>query len=338
MLKAAVVGVGSMGGNHARVYHNMENVELVAVVDSFEDLAIKIGKRFNVPYYTSLDKMLEQCQPDLVSVAVPTSLHFEVCSTLLKRGVNVLVEKPITSHLDDAEQLIALAKSTGLILAVGHIERFNPAVAELVRQLRTHKIGRVYQINAQRLSPYPPRIQDVGVVIDLASHDIDLFRYLMDDPIVRVYGETLHSINSTHEDMFSGLLRFQNGAIGVLNVNWMTPAKIRSLTITGARGMFICNLLSQELNFYENSSNSNEWDSLSILHGVSEGNMTGFSIRRYEPLAAELADFIEAVSEKRPPLVRGEDGLETLRQALEFVKSGESVELIHKVRQTVAQQ
>ncbi len=338
MLKAAVIGVGSMGSNHARIYHDMENVELIAVADSQSELAVKVGKRFCVPSYTDLDAMLDTCRPDLISVAVPTSLHYQVSCKLLKRGIHVLVEKPITSHLDDAERLIELAKAEGAILAVGHIERFNPAIAELVRQLRTNKLGRIYRIHAQRLSPYPPRIQDAGVVIDLASHDIDLFRYLMNDQVLRVYGETMRSINSDHEDMFNGLMRFCNGAIGILDVNWITPTKMRTLTITGAGGMFVCNLLSQELCFYENSSNSSEWDTLSILHSVSEGNMTGFSIKRYEPLVAELTDFVNAVIERRSPMVSGQDGLETLRQALEFVQSGESIEIIHKERRVAVSQ
>jgi predicted dehydrogenase len=330
MLKAAVIGVGSMGSNHARIYHDMENVELVAVMDSAAEMAAKVGKRFCVPAYTDLDALLESSRPNLVSIAVPTSLHYEVACKLIKRGIHVLIEKPITNRLVDAEHLIELAKAEGSVLAVGHIERFNPAVAELARQLKTNKLGRIYRIFAQRLSPYPPRIQDSGVVIDLASHDIDLIRYLIADPVLRVYGETTRSINSDREDMFNGLMRFCNGAVAILDVNWMTPAKIRTLTITGARGMFVCNLLSQELCFYENGQKSSEWDTLSILHGVTEGNMTGFSIKRYEPLAAELADFVNAIVEQRPPMVSGEDGLETLRQALEFVRSGETGEIIHK--------
>jgi len=335
MLKAAVIGVGSMGSNHARVYHDMENVELVGIMDSAADKASKAGKRFCVPSYTEVEQLIDVAQPDLVSVAVPTSLHFEVSCTLLERGIHVLIEKPITNNVADAEYLIALAKAKGAVLAVGHIERFNPAVVELEKQLRTNKLGHIYRIFAQRLSPYPPRIQDSGVVIDLASHDIDLIRYLIHDEVLRVYGETTRSINSDREDMFNGLLRFCNGAVAILDVNWMTPTKVRTLTITGARGMFVCNLLSQELCFYENSQQSSEWDTLSILHSVSEGNMTAFSIKRQEPLAAELNDFVYAVIEGRSPLVSGEEGLETLRQALEFVQSGESAQIIQKTPRLV---
>jgi predicted dehydrogenase len=330
MLKAAVIGVGSMGNNHARVYRDMDNVELTCVVDRSPVTAAKIGTRYHVPYHTNVDEMLDDCQPDLVSLAVPTSLHFEVASHLMERGVHVLVEKPIASTIEEGEKLIALAEKYGVILAVGHIERFNPAVAELQHRLNEGMAGQIYKIHAQRLSPYPPRIQDAGVVIDLASHDIDLMRCLMQDDIVRLYGETLQSINSDREDMFNGLIRFRSGAVGLLDVNWMTPTKIRSLTITGARGMLVCNLLTQELSFYENSDTPSDWTTQSVLQGVTEGNVIGLRIRRYEPLAAELTDFVSAVRDNRQPVVTGRDGLETLRLATEFVRSGKNVEIIHK--------
>jgi len=328
MLKAAVIGVGSIGQNHARVYREMDGVQLVGLADQSVPSATKVGNRLNVPFYTDWEKLVDEQKPDLISCAVPTSLHFEVGCKLLERGLNVLMEKPITSTLDQAEKLVALAKKKGVVLAVGHIERFNPAVMELRRRLREGMVGKIYKIHAQRLGPYPPRIQDAGVIIDLASHDIDLMRHLMDEPIMRVYGETLQSINSDREDMFNGLARFKSGAVGVLDVNWITPTKIRRLQVTGSRGMFDCNLLSQELFFYENEAGPSQWDTLSILRGVSEGNVIGLRIQRHEPLAAELDDFAAAVRDNRAPSVTGLDGLETLRLALDFVQSGKDVALI----------
>lgn len=329
MLKAAVIGVGSMGYNHVRVYREMENeVELVGVEDHDPQTASKVGARFGVPAFTDFRKLLDEAQPDLVSLAVPTSLHYEIGKELIERGVHVLIEKPITSTLEQGEELIELAKRENITLAVGQIERFNPAVMELRRRLQQRMAGTVYKIQAERLSPYPSRIQDAGVVIDLASHDIDLFRYLMSEPITRLYGEILRTINSDREDAFNGLLRFQGGAMGVLDVNWITPTKVRRLTVTGARGMFRCDLLSQELYFYENESGPSQWDTFSILRGVSEGNVLGIRIQRHEPLAAQLSDFVAAVRDRRPPTVTGEDGLETLRIALEFVHSGQQMTVI----------
>ncbi|MBZ0278163.1 MAG: Gfo/Idh/MocA family oxidoreductase [Anaerolineae bacterium] len=330
MLNAAVIGVGSMGRNHVRVYRELEGVELVGVSDNNKETAAKVGSTFAAPHYTDYLKMVEECKPDLVTLAVPTVLHYQIGAELIERGVHVLVEKPIASTTEEAEKLVNLAREKGVVLAVGHIERFNPAVMELRRRLREGMAGRIYQLHASRLSPYPARIRDAGVVIDLASHDIDLMRYLMDEPVTRVFGETLQSINSDREDMFNGLMRFQSGTVGVLNVNWITPTKIRRLTVTGARGMFTCDLLSQELFFYENDTAPSQWDTLSVLRGVSEGNVLGIRIQRHEPLAAELADFVKAVREGTQPTVTGEDGLATLRIALDFVRSGQSVETINE--------
>src|SRR5262249_8403128 len=150
------------------------------------------------------------CQPDLVSLAVPTGLHYSLSSLLIKRGIHVLIEKPIATTVEEGETLIALAQKHRVILGVGHIERFNPAVMELERRLRAGMAGRIYQVHTQRLGPYPSRVRDAGVVIDLATHDIDLIHWLINDSIVRVHGETLQTINSDREDMFNGLIRFAN--------------------------------------------------------------------------------------------------------------------------------
>jgi len=333
MLKAAVIGVGSMGRNHVRVYREMETVSLVGVADQHTPTAAKIGSTYAVPHYSDYRQMLDECQPDLVTLAVPTVLHYEVGLELIERGIHLLIEKPITSTYEQGKELVEKAHKKNVILAVGHIERFNPAVMELRRRVREGMAGRIYQVHAQRLSPYPSRIRDAGVVIDLASHDIDLMRYLIDEPIVRLYGETLKSINSDREDMFNGIIRFRSGVVGVLDVNWITPTKIRKLTITGARGLFTCDLLSQELFFYENETAPSQWDTLSVLRGVNEGNILGIRIQRHEPLAAELADFVNAVRDGRSPTITGEDGLETLRIALDFMRSGANVAILDEEAQ-----
>lgn len=324
MLKAMVVGVGSMGRNHARVYRELPGVELVAVVDASEEAASRVGRSLGVPFYSSVADSLESCEPDLVSLAAPTSEHHRLASLLMGRGIHVLVEKPIASSLDEANDLVALAKKTKVVLAVGHIERFNPAVRELRKRLSEDQLGKIYQIHAERLSPYPARIHDCGVVMDLASHDIDLITQLVPSMPYRLYGETLSSINTDREDLFNGLIRFQSGTLGVLNVNWTTPRKVRRLTLTGAKGMFTCDLLSQELFFYENAALTSDWDELSVLSGVSEGNVLGIRIPRSEPLRAELADFVSAVQNQGAAAVSGEDGAATLKYALQFISSAQT--------------
>jgi len=319
MLKAAVVGVGSMGANHARVYKELPGVQLVGIADSHEKTAISIGNRHNVPAFADHIKLIEETKPNLVTLAVPTMLHHELAMDLINRGVHLLIEKPIATTVAEGRELVDAAVAKGVVLAVGHIERFNPAVMELRRRLNEGMVGRVYQISTRRLSPYPTRIRDAGVVIDLATHDIDLMRHLIQSPISRLFGETLHSINSDREDLFSGIIRFRTGVVGLLDVNWMTPKKVRSLTVTGARGYFTCDLISQELFFFENDAGPSQWDQLSMLRGVAEGNVLGIKISRHEPLVAELRDFCDAVRKQRAPMVTGADGLESLNIALSFV-------------------
>jgi predicted dehydrogenase len=322
MLKVAVIGVGSMGINHVRVYREMEkDVELVAVADQDPQTASVAGKRYAVPHYTNYIQVLDECKPDLVSLCVPTGLHYAIGAELIKRGVHLLVEKPIAATVEDGLKLIELAEEHKVTFAVGHIERFNPAVSELRRRLAGGMAGRILKITTQRLSPYPSRIRDAGVVIDLASHDIDLVRYLVGEDIIRLYGETHRTINSDREDLFNGTLRFKGGAIANIDVNWVTPTKVRHLNTIGTRGMFRCDLLSQELFFYENETAPSQWDTLSVLRGVTEGNILGIRINRHEPLAAEISDFVSAVRDGKAPNVTAQDGLETLRLASEFLRS-----------------
>lgn len=323
MLRAAVIGLGAMGRHHARVYRELPGVELVGVADVDAETARRVGSSAATQHFSDIQQMLDTCRPNVASVAVPTAAHASVALELIRRGVHVLIEKPIASNVEQAEEICLESQRHGVVLGVGHIERFNPAVVELRRRLAEGMAGRIYQMQARRLSPYPARIGDSGVVLDLASHDIDLIRHLIRDDIVRLYGETLHTINSEREDLFNGTIRFRGGALGILDVNWITPCKVRTLTVTGGRGMFRCDLLSQELFFYENEAAPSQWDQLSVLRGVSEGNVLGIRIRRVEPLAAELLDFVESVRTGRAPAVTGLDGLETLRLALDFVRSGE---------------
>lgn len=322
MLRAAVIGVGAMGTHHARVYNELEEVELVAVADAERARAEAVARRFKVPFYEDYRRMLAQERPHLVSVAVPTSLHHAVSLEAIARGVHVLVEKPIASTVDEAEEMIRAAREHGVKLAVGHIERFNPAVIELKKRLERGELGRVFLVHARRLGPFPERIQDMGVVIDLAAHDLDVMFYLLGQEVERVYAETMRWIHARHEDLLCGLLRFRDGSLGLLDINRLTPTKIRELSVTGEKGMFVVNYVTQDLYFYENTYTAGDWESLSILKGVGEGNMVRLTIARKEPLRAELEAFVGAVKDNLPPPVGGEDGLRVLRLALELVRSG----------------
>jgi predicted dehydrogenase len=296
MTRVAVIGVGSMGKNHVRVYSEMPNVELVAVVDANPELADRVGQSYHVPAYLDYFEMFDHTKPDAVSIAVPTSLHYQVAKDILELGCHVIVEKPIASTAEQAQNLVKLADQLGIILMVGHIERYNPAIIELKRRLGQNELGRIFQIHARRLGPFPTRIQDVGVIMDLAPHDLDIMRYLSGQEVSRVHAETERILHETQDDMFAGLVRFENGILGVLEINWLTPTKIRELYVTGERGMFRVNYITQDLCFYENAeTNGDRWSTISLLRGVSEGMIIRYPIKKKEPLRAELEAFISSV-------------------------------------------
>jgi UDP-N-acetylglucosamine 3-dehydrogenase len=327
-LKAAVIGVGSIGRNHARVYRESKNAELVAVVDNFAQTAAQVAQQHNVPSYTDIEEMLDREKPDIVTVSVPTEAHLEAAKIALQRGVHVLVEKPIASTLEQAREMIQLAEEAGVVLAVGHIERHNPAISELTKRVNDGALGTLFQLHARRIGPFPARIRDVGVLLDLATHDLDVMGSIVRQPVLRVMAETLSGINTDREDMVNGMIRFSNGVLGVIDINWMTPTKVRELTVIGALGMFRANYLSQELYFYENDAAPSNWDSLSVLRGVGEGNMMGLKITRVEPLVAEIEDFIRAVNTNGEPKVTGRDGLRALYLAQLMVESGQTAQPI----------
>lgn len=327
-VKVAVVGAGSMGMNHLRVLADFdeERVQLVGVAESYEP-ALKIAtSRFHVAGYTDYRLLIEETHPDLVAVVVPTHLHSEVALNVLDRGIHVLIEKPITRTIDEALALLRLARIRGVKIAVGHVERFNPAIVELKRQLHHNVLGQMFHLHARRIGPFPPRIRDVGVTLDLASHDIDIMRYLTNSEIEDVYAQTQRRLHNSREDLLLGFVRFTNDVLGVLDVNWLTPTKIRELTVTGEKGMFLVNYLTQEVYFYENDYSTTNWDTLRSLTGVSEGTMTRLKVQKAEPLRLEYEDIIRAMVDDLLPTVSGEDGLAVLKVVEQLVPSMQRVE------------
>jgi UDP-N-acetylglucosamine 3-dehydrogenase len=314
-LKIAVVGTGSMGMNHLRVLRDFdgEQVQIVGVAETYEPNLKHAMSRFHVEGYSDYRELVEKAHPDLVAVVVPTHLHFEVASYVLGMGINVLIEKPLTSTIEEALALIQLACVHGVKLAVGHVERFNPAVIAVKRHLVAGELGKMFHLHARRLGPFPPRIRDVGVSLDLATHDIDVMRYLADAEVEHVYAETQRRVHNTHEDLLLGVLRFTNQAIGVLDVNWLTPTKIRELSVTGEKGMYLVNYLTQDVYFYENDYTPTTWDTLRSLTGVSEGTMTRLKVQKAEPLRLEYEDVMNAILRDTAPTVSGEDGLAVLK-------------------------
>jgi UDP-N-acetylglucosamine 3-dehydrogenase len=266
--------------------------------------------------------MLAEGELDLVSVVAPTSLHLTATLAALRGGANVLVEKPIAATREEAEAMIEAAAAAGRMLTVGHIERFNPAIRELRRRLEAGELGRIFQITATRLGPFPARIRDVGVVVDLAPHDLDIMRFVVGSEPVRIYAEAERRIHTQHEDLFTGTIRFANGVLGVLNINWLTPTKQRVLTVTGERGMYVADYISQDLVFYANPQASPGPDAGGApVTTVTEGEMIHRPVRREEPLAVELREFARAVRDGGPPPVDPHDALVALLLARKMVES-----------------
>lgn len=337
-LRAAVIGAGSMGMNHLRVLKDFDEdqVRLVGIAETHEPTLARAMGRFHVPGFVDYRQMIAEVRPNLVAVAVPTHQHFEVASWAIDQGINVLIEKPITSTIDDALALIHLAAVHGVRIAVGYVERFNPAVIELKRRLAAGELGQIFSLHARRLGPFPPRIGDVGVILDLATHDLDVMYYLTNAEVVHVYAETQQQVHQLHEDLLLGLVRFDNGVIGMLDVNWLTPTKVRELSATGERGMYLINYLTQELYFYENDYTTTTWDTLRSFAGVSEGTMIRRKVQKAEPLRLEYEDIIAALNKDTLPTVTGEDGLRVLKIGHQLIQAAHTSEAITCV--TPAQQ
>jgi UDP-N-acetylglucosamine 3-dehydrogenase len=327
-----------MGINHARVYGEMEGVELVAVADPAAErrrLAARPPLAGSLRTYGEYRDMLARERLDLVSVAVPTRLHREVALAALERRVATLVEKPIAADVEEGRAILAAAEKAGCQLMVGHIERFNPAVQELKRRLEAGELGRIFLARAERVGPFPQRTRDVGVVQDLATHDIDVMRFLLASEVERVYAETEAGLRTEHEDLLSAVLRFNSGVVGLLEVNWLTPTKVRRLAMVGEAGMFVVDYLTQELLFYERDSAEAAWPSLAALTGGGEGAMTRIPVEKKEPLRAELEGFVESVARGSLPPMPAGDALVAVEVAARLVESGRTGRVVQVSAQPI---
>ena len=331
-LKTAVIGVGSMGKNHARIYWELPNVDLVGVADFDQATSDLIANKYGTKAYYDYRDLLDEAKPDAVTLAVPTIYHHDVALEIIDRGIPLLIEKPIAYTIEEGQSIIDAAKRKNVKLMIGHIERFNPAILTLKEHINQGKLGRIFQMDAHRQGPFPARIADVGVVVDLAVHDLDVMRFVSQKEIIRVYAETEKHIHSKYEDLLTGLVRFSDGIVGTLTINWLTPTKIREFIVTGERGLYRCDYLTQDLYFFENPvSSGSEWDNLRVLRGVSEGQMVRHIIAKKEPLRSEQEAFLDAVENDAPVAVSGEDGLRALELAKTIVESGTE----HRIIETV---
>lgn len=325
-LRAGLLGVGMMGRHHARVLREVDGVDLVAIADPGGDPHNVAG---DLPVLPDIDALID-AGIDIAVVAVPTQYHEHAALKLAAAGVHALVEKPIAHTVEAGQRMVDAFARAGLVGAVGHIERFNPALQELRRRIEAGDAGEVFQIATRRQGPFPARIADVGVGKDLASHDIDLTAWVAQSDYVSISAQTTFRSGREHEDMIAATGRLANGVIANHLVNWLSPMKERITIVTGEKGAFVADTATGDLTFYANGTILLEWDSISAFRGVSEGDVTRFAIAKREPLRVEHEAFRDAVLGERSDVVTMEQGLRTLvvvEAALESARTAEPVAL-----------
>lgn len=302
-VNVGVIGVGAMGYNHARVYYMIEEANLKAVSDVTQRTLSKVSKKYKCEGYLDYKEILEDEEIEVVSICVPTTHHYNVVMDAIEAGKHILVEKPIAFTLKEAEEMVKAAHEKGVILATGHVERFNPAVQKAKELLENDVIGDIVSASAKRVGPFPPRIKDVGVSIDLAIHDLDIMYSLIDEPVKQVYA-TMGSIleKCEYEDHAEIMTQFENGVTGILEVNWLTPYKLRQLEITGTDGIISLDYIKQSIE-------------------VKGKFAQDINIKHEEPLKEEIKSFLNSVVKNETPEITGEDGIYALKMVLAAMKS-----------------
>jgi predicted dehydrogenase len=292
-VKVGVAGVGHMGKEHARIYSELQEVELVGVHDSNPDTARKIAAKCKTRAFGSLEEMVDAV--DAASIVTPTSTHLAIAEPFLKRGKHVLVEKPIAMDTEEARKLVDLAEKHGAKLAVGHVERFNPVLVALEERL-----GRPRFIEAHRLSPYPGRSTDIGVVMDLMIHDLEIILHLVRSPVTSVDAVGI-PVLSKGEDIANARIRFANGCVANLTTSRISPEKLRKIRVFQDDAYLSLDYMKQEGEIYKRLDGKITRDKIPVMKG--------------EPLKNQLAEFVMNVRENTDPRVAGAHGFEALKLA-----------------------
>jgi len=312
VLRAGIVGLGVMGRHHLRILSNLEGVRLVGVFDPALVGSLEIS---GIPVMPTLEALID-ARLDYCVLSAPTAYHLELGLQLAKHGVHTLVEKPVAATGTEAKQLVEAFESQGLIGGVGHVERFNPAIQAMRQKISEGLLGEVFQVATRRQGPFPARISDVGVIKDLATHDIDLTMWIMQRGYESVSAHTAFRSGRKHEDMLVAIGLLEGGVIVNHLVNWLSPFKERSTTVIGEHGALVADTLTADLTFFENGTQASSWDGVSSFRGVSEGNVLRFALTKTEPLLVEHHIFRDAVRTGQSiGIVTMAQGLETVRVA-----------------------
>jgi predicted dehydrogenase len=313
-LRAALLGLGTMGRHHARVLRNLPGVRLVAVADPAGD---SHGVARELSLLASVEEVIA-VRPDYCVVAVPTGCHLEVGLALAEAGVPALIEKPLAVDVSSAIELATAFTRAGLLGAVGHVERYNSALQHLRARLAQGELGRLYQVATRRQGPFPSRVADVGVVKDLATHDIDLTSWVVRQPFAWVAARAAAMSGREQEDLVAVVGQLSDGTVTNHLVNWLSPFKERLTVVTGERGAFVADTLTADLTFFANADVPMTWDGIAQFRGVSEGDVVRYAIAKPEPLRTEHEAFRNALLGEPAEIV-------TLQQGSEIVQVAEAV-------------
>ena len=321
-LKAAVLGVGNMGRHHARVYSAMPGVTLVAVADVSRTLGQQIAAKYDCKYYSDYKQLLDNENINLASIAVPTSLHKAVALECIKRKIPVLIEKPIADTVASAQAIIKSSEKHGVAVCIGHIERFNPAIFKLQRLIEQKKFGRIISISSKRVGLFPPQIKDTDVITDLAVHDIDICAFLLGVQPTTVNARAGRALNSKRYD-YADIILGYDGVDVVIQVNWITPVKVRELSLIGTKGYAELNYLKQTLKIYK-SNYQKKFDSYGdyiVKFGTPDAEE--LNLAGGEPLQLEIENFINYLSKKDGHVVSAHEGLHALKIALQATRAAQ---------------
>jgi predicted dehydrogenase len=316
-LRAGVVGLGVMGANHVRVLSNLEGVELVGVADSAGSTQALPS---NIKMVSSVDELIK-LGIDYCVIAAPTASHEELALKLIDKGIHILVEKPLAHTYESAIKIKEAVKAKNIIGGVGHIERYNSAIQQARHRVLAGELGTVYQIATRRQGPFPSRIADVGVVKDLATHDIDLTSWITGKRYLQVSAHAAYRSERKFEDLISVSGLLEDSIVVNHVVNWLSPLKERKAIITGEKGTFVADTLRADLTFYENGKIDISQTEMARFRGVTQGDVRIYAFEKPEPLVSEHTNFRDAVLGKPNQIVSIDEGTETVRIAEAILES-----------------
>lgn len=324
-IRACVIGVGRMGANHVRCLHELPEAALLAIADASQERGREIASKYGCRAYTDHIEMLERERPDAVVIAVPTPMHYAVATDAIARGCHALIEKPLADDAAQAQQIIDIAQEKGVRLAVGHVERFNPAVRKLKEIMEEGQLGRILSIATRRVGLPSPHFRETNVVVDLAVHDLDVISFLLGEK-PRVLSAVTGRLSGGPSEDYADILLLAGDVPCVMQVNWVTPIKVRTLSVVGDAGYAEMNYITQTIDLYRTQTADPNASYSEQVARFGEPERETIHRAGEEPLKAELKSFFRAIETGEEPEAGGEAGLAAVELAGEVLARATSVE------------